>query len=184
MKIRWNWCDLFETTWTDLVYYDTVMWAAYFLGERDDRYEAAKRLVKLVNDGEKRAIVSYLLIVETIYTIRKRIVLRSKSPDDCRLRDAKRGSNSFEDYVVKGLRTGMLILVGSDGMSGHDYKIFSKTRSVEGGVKRGKYKALGHADVEHAYWADYGRASEFHTMDSDFECLRGDPDFDVKFIVH
>lgn len=162
----------------------TVIWAAYFLGECDDHYETAKRLVKLVNDGEKRAIVSYLLIMETIYTIRKRIVLRSKSPDDIRLHDAKRSSDNFEDYVVKGLRSGKLILVRSDGISAHDHKIFAKTHSVEGDVKRGKYKALGHADVEHAYLADYGRASEFHTMDSDFECLRGDPDFGVKFIVH
>ena len=76
MKIRWSWYDLSETTRTDLVYYNTVLWAAYFLGECDDHYETAKRLVKLVNDGEKRALVSYLLIMETIYAIRKRIVLR------------------------------------------------------------------------------------------------------------
>ena len=43
---------------------------------------------------------------------------------------------------------------------------------------------LGHADVEHAYLADYGGASEFHTTDMSFVELRGDLDFSVKLVLH
>lgn len=40
-----------------------------------------------------------------------------------------------------------------------------------------RYRGLGSADIEHAYFAIYGRASTFYTTDQSFDALRKDPDF-------
>ena len=48
-----------------------------------------------------------------------------------------------------------------------------------------EYKGLGHADIEHAYFARYGGASTFYSTDQSFDDLSGDLDFSglVTFIV-
>ena len=182
-KIPWSWYDLSETTRDDLVYYDTAIWAGYFLGERDLHYQESKSLIELVEAGKKRAIVSYLLIMETMYTIRRRKVERSDSPDDAsRMSTAMDASDKFYNYVTNRMKTGRLILVESNREI--DYKIFQKYSSVRGTVKSKEYRALGYADIEHAYLADYGGAREFHTTDLSFRDLDGDPDFVVEFFVH
>ena len=50
---------------------------------------------------------------------------------------------------------------------------------------RYKYKGLGHADIEHAYFARYGGASTFYSTDKSFDDLSGDRDFSglVTFVV-
>lgn len=185
-KILWSWCDLYETTLNDLVYYDASIWVAYFLGEPDPHHPTSKHLVGLVESGEKRAIVSYLLIMETTHAIRKRIVQRSKSSITNRMMgEAVEAGDKFNDYVNNGLKSGRLVLVRSDKIPCHDKKVFKKTSSVQGIITNGKkYRALGHADVEHAYLADHGGALEFHTSDLSFNDLREDQDFNVKFVVH
>lgn len=48
-----------------------------------------------------------------------------------------------------------------------------------------RYRGLGSADIEHAYFAIYGEASTFYTTDQSFNALRKDPDFnsiDFKII--
>ena len=138
-----------------------------------------------MENGEKRVIVSYLLIMETIYVIRKQSVKRSKRSDTASTLYAARAlSDEFKDYVMGGIGKGELVLVESDGISGHGRKVFQKTSSVQGTIKNRGYRALGHADIEHAYLADYGGAREFHTTDLSFRDLDGDPDFGVKFVVH
>lgn len=182
------------------------------MGAGDNHYQTSKDLIELMKNGEKRVVVSYLLIMETIHVIRKRSVKRSKISDTASVLDAARAlSNEFKDYVMSGVGKGEIVLVESDGISGHGYRIFQKASSVQGTVRnrRGytrspksrrsahrkpqparlrigcrEYRALGHADIEHAYLADYGGAREFHTMDLSFRDLDGDPDFAVKFVVH
>ena len=185
-KIPWSWCDLYETVRNDLVYYDSGIWVAYFLGEADHHHEISKYLVGLVEKGEKRAVVSYLLIMEATHVIRRRVVQRSKNLDPVHsLNAAMKVSSRFTDYVNNGLDTGRLILARSDGIACHDQQVFKKMSSVQGEI-RGKrdYRELGHADIEHAYLADYGGALEFHTKDRSFKDLDLDPDFTVKFVVH
>ena len=50
---------------------------------------------------------------------------------------------------------------------------------------RYEYKGLGHADIEHAYFARYGRALTFYSTDKSFDDLSGDQDFTglVTFVV-
>jgi len=43
--------------------------------------------------------------------------------------------------------------------------------------KKYRYKALGHADIEHAYFALYSSAVLFYSTDTSFEDLRNDSDF-------
>ena len=45
-------------------------------------------------------------------------------------------------------------------------------------IERYQYKALGHADLEHAYLAKYAGASLFYSTDKSFRDLIGNPDFD------
>ena len=40
-----------------------------------------------------------------------------------------------------------------------------------------RYRGLGSADIEHAYFAIYEGASTFYTTDQSFNALRKDPDF-------
>lgn len=42
-----------------------------------------------------------------------------------------------------------------------------------------RYRGLGSADIEHAYFAIYGGASTFYTTDQSFDALKMDPDFDL-----
>ena len=147
-KIPWSWYDLSETTPNDLVYYDTGIWAGYFLGAGDHHYQISKDLIELMKNGEKRVVVSYLLIMETIHVIRKRSVQRSKISDTASVLDSARAlSDEFKDYVMGGIGKGELVLVESDGISGHGRKVFQKTSSVRGTVRNKQYKALGHADI-------------------------------------
>ena len=185
-KILRSWCDLYETAQNDLVYYDAGIWVSYFLGGADPHHETSKRLVGLIEKREKRAIVSYLLIMETTYAIRRRVVQRSESSDpEYMLKVAVEASDRFNDYVSNGIRLGKLILTRSDRIACHDKRIFEKTSFVRGEIRKKKeYRALGHADVEHAYLADYGGALELHTLDLSFNDLSKDPDFAVKFIVY
>ena len=66
MKILWSWLDLSETASNDLVYYAGI-WVAYFLGARDPHHEISNHLIGLIEKGKKRVVVSYLLIMETVY---------------------------------------------------------------------------------------------------------------------
>lgn len=184
-KIRWSWCDLYETVRNDLVYYDTGIWAAYFLGERDHHNKISRRLVDSIENGEKRAVVSFLLISETTHVIRKRVVQRWKGSDYALAMDSAMSTScKFRDYVAGGLHSGRMILARSDGMRDHDHRVFLKASSVPSSAQNKTYKALGHADVEHAYLAGYGGASQFHTVDRSFRDLADDPDFGVAFVVH
>lgn len=155
------------------------------MGERDPHYRTSEPLVRLVESGQKRAVVSYLLIMETAYVLRKRSVQYSDDNDAESLTNAAlKASIRFYDYMVKGLGTGKLIMVRSDGKPCHDSKIFHKSSSVVGPTQSKNYREMGHSDVEHAYLADYGGALEFHTADLAFSALKDDPDFSVKFVVH
>lgn len=80
MKILWSWLDLSETASNDLVYYAGI-WVAYFLGARDPHHEISNHLIGLIEKGKKRVVVSYLLIMETVYAIRKRSVRYQKISD-------------------------------------------------------------------------------------------------------
>lgn len=44
-------------------------------------------------------------------------------------------------------------------------------------TKKYRYKGLGHADLEHVFFAIHGRASAFYTLDWGFDVLKHDPDF-------
>lgn len=149
----------------------------------DDYHQISRDLIGLVEKGEKRAIVSYLLIMETIYVIRRWTVQHSESSDNTyRMEEARAASDRFYNYVMNLMKMGRLILVRSNKI--HDHEIFQKQISMPGTVRNKRYKVLGHADIEHAYLADYGGAREFHTTDLSFRDLDGDPDFAVKFVIH
>lgn len=70
------------------MYYDTGVWVAYMLGDKDDYYPVCKPLIENIETRKKIAIVSYLTIMETIHALRRRIVEKSDftgdSKDECR----------------------------------------------------------------------------------------------------
>ena len=56
--------------------------------------------------------------------------------------------------------------------------------SSPGSVNKYQYKALGHADIEHAYFARYNSVSIFCSADTSFHGLKNDPDFSpIKFQI-
>ena len=58
----------------------------------------------------------------------------------------------------------------------HENKCPSCNNTQES-VKKYQYKGLGHADIEHAYFALYDFVSFFYSSDTSFKDLIKDPDF-------
>ncbi len=76
-----------------LVYYDTNIWVGYMLGSKDRHYVRCKALVENIKNGKKVAIVSYLVMMETIHVLRERVVARGGFiGDDRNELDSKRTS--------------------------------------------------------------------------------------------
>lgn len=77
-----------EATDGRLVYYDANIWVAYMQGSVDKYYHTAKTLIDDVEDGKRIAIVPHLVILETVFVIRKRQAYRAIKKGKATDRDA------------------------------------------------------------------------------------------------
>ena len=61
-----------------LVYYDANIWIALMLGNTDQFFPQARLLIDNVRSGKNIAVVSDLVILETIQVLRRRITENSQ----------------------------------------------------------------------------------------------------------
>ena len=176
------------------------------LGDRDEYYAMCKPLIDRVKNGEKVAVVSYLVILEAIHVLRRRTIAKSEFGGSGRdeynknISTAKTLVRGFMSEIYKLSEEKKIIIAIHDKTTLHHHhrttmkklnSYFGYVRTVsvcpyceQGRVgRRGnnacpscnanhkpiskyQYKALGHADIEHAYLATYSSVSLFYSTDT------------------
>ena len=214
-KARWSGCDLSEMS-NDLVYYDTNIWIAWMRGKSDKFFPQAKKLVDEVLSGKKIAVMSQLVLLETIHALRQKIA--QNSPYDNRntnKHDIQTQINKTVQQFLNSVRImvedgHVIILNPSASVASHHNRVLQKSVKYFGylriigicpycengwvgrhasntcghcghtknSIKKYNYKGLGHADLEHAFFALSGHATEFYSADKSFMDLKNDSDFD------
>ena len=169
-------------------------------GSSDRFFESAKRLVDDVILGKKVVVVSYVVILETIHALRRRITENYKSersPDDthhAQIRNTiDRIIQVFLSSVCNLARKGHVVLIDpSVSMTDHHALILHKMTQYFGHIRAGRpnrtpeyrYMGLGHVDFEHAFLAKLYNVRTFYSSDLSFEHLDGDDDFkDMRFEI-
>lgn len=173
----------------NLVYYDTNIWVAWMRGRSDKFFPQSQALVDRIISGKNVAIVSNLILLETIDVLRKRIVKNSQmgdAPEDHAAirRKIDAVTEKFLNLICKMSENKQVLMVRpSLHVEEHHARVLTKFRRYFGSVhtvrgqNRHRYKGLGHADFEHALLALSYMVPEFYTADNSFEDLKGDSDF-------
>lgn len=195
------------------VYYDTGIWVSYIVGPSDRYFADCKPLIDDVRRGDRIAVVSHPLIMETQYALRKKYARAPAfdMPEPGYARQATQPAVDRFAAVMKSLMEGNMATLPSYGMGVGDYHeemagwyggYCGRFRQISvcrgcgshfpwagrGGAcmscgaayepsVRHRYGMLSPADMEHAYLARHGLASEFYTNDAAFDDLNGDPRF-------
>ena len=81
-------------------YYDANIWIAHMLGSADLFYCVCKPLIDDIENGRKIVLVTHLVIMETIYALRRRLVEKNISGTN----DTDVLTTEVEEYVVKFIR--------------------------------------------------------------------------------
>ncbi len=186
------------------------------LGSQDGFYSTCKPLIEDIESKKVVAVFSYLTMLETIHTLRRRKIEKSSftggSRSECESKKAP-AEVIVRDFVrvIRELSSQQKILIPRPKMTLFDHhstvvrkikQYFGYIRTMSycpicesGYVKRDEkikcpscgdekeslkkyqYKALGHADLEHAFCAKYANVPVFYSTDKSFSDLNGDPDF-------
>ena len=198
------------------VYYDTNIWVAWMLGSTDEFFPKARLLIDNVCSGKNIAIVSNLVILETIHVLRRKITENSQYVGSNR-----ENYDNLERQINKKIRIfiGSIIAMANDkkifipkshlSIAAHHSMVLEKSRSYFGYLRtisicsnckkrsarrsvqdtckhcnsandlihRYDYKGLGHADLEHVFFARSNYVKEFHSADKSFKGLTKDSDF-------
>ncbi len=176
----------------DLVYYDTNVWVAYALGSQDHFYSVCKPLITDIENGRKTAVVSYLILMETIHVLRTKIAKSKSMGDDTSIHQKtnviNETVNQFIEWIDSLAKQQKIVFAETDkNILDHYSIIFKKLRNYFGNLippspdnassKKFEYKGLNHNDIEHAYFAMYSKAPTFYSTDKSFSDLLQDPDF-------
>lgn len=178
----------------DLVYYDTNIWVAYMLGEKDRLHSKSEELITNIEKRYKIAIVSHLVLMETIHVLRTRIVQKSQVNDGSQInRDVNNATEKFIK-LIRDLEISNKIIVAAPHKSIFEHQIyaFNHLRNYFGTKiyssrrrkhkKQYRYVGLNHTDIEHACLAMYSKVSEFYSGDLLFEKLFCNPPFNsIRF---
>ena len=170
-------------------------------GSADRFFGSAKELVDDVILGRKVVVVSYVVILETIHTLRRRITENYKSersqdgtPRHIQIRnEIDKITDMFLSLVYDLARKGHILLIEpSVSITDHHVLVLRKMKQYFGRIRTGspsrtpeyRYMGLGHADLEHAFLAKLCNVGTFYSSDLSFEHLDNDDDFkDMRFEI-
>lgn len=179
-----------------LIYFDSSIWLSYLLQDR--HYLDAEKSLKRVEEGDDKALISTLIMLEIIEVIRKRMTENENYiglTPDVRQRiktsvDVK--TREFIDKVTKLVAQGKAEINNPDEpLSGYlketltlffpnfgeitefDYCFICERKTS----MRYRYRGLGHYDMQHAMNARDCNAKEIVSVDKAFSQLRNIPQF-------
>ena len=190
-----------ETVVPRLVYYDTNIWIAWMRGNTDKLFPQAQLLIDNVLSGKNIAVVSYLVILETIHVLRRKITENSpyvgssrENYDNLEEQINKKVDNFIKSVYTMAKDGKILIPKPSLSIAAHHSMVLGKSKSYFGYLRtvstcsqcktkrarrrsaqdvcihcnranslthRYDYKGLGHADLEHIFFARSSRVKEF-----------------------
>ena len=121
------------------VVYDTNVWVSCMLGEEDRFYHSCKPLIEDIEQDRCVAVVSYLIIMESIYAIRRRLTERFRwDGADASAKEAlvEERSKKFIDFITElSGRKKIMIVMPEESVAKHHSAILKKLRSLSGYVK-------------------------------------------------
>jgi predicted nucleic acid-binding protein len=180
---------------------DSSVWIAYLLKDQGDK---ADRIIDRLKQGDEKALVSTLVILEVMDVMRKRITEREnfqgmsatakqqvEAKADAKIRE-------FMDMLTKLAKQGKVAIVDPDigliqylgkvlGVHQHDFGELLKSdycpicRAPMS--PRYRYKGPGLWDIQHAFNARECTAQEIISFDQGFDQLRGIHQFDALKIT-
>lgn len=199
-----------------LVYYDANIWIAWMRGSTDKLFSQARLLIDNVLSGKNIAVVSYLVILETIHVLRRKIAENSQYVGSSHENyenleeQINEGINNFIKSVYTMANDKKILMPKPNiSVTTHHSRVLEKSRSYFGYLRtistcsrckrrraersaqgicercnhannlthRYDYRGLGHADLEHVFFARSNRVKEFHSADKSFTGLTEDSDF-------
>lgn len=176
-----------------ILYYDSSVWSSYILGHSDIHFEESEKQIQRLYKGHQ-AVVSYLVILEVMGVIRKRIVERENFTgqlnDDLKkeLREKiKQKISQFFSLLIR-LKNEDKIRIRIPDIPLEDYfkTVLKHYKNTDNDISisgfKLKYKELGHYDLQHAIHAA-AFANEFITNDHAFKYLNGTSAFSHLAIV-
>ncbi len=190
-----------------LVYFDSCMWISHFLQENlNERAQTVQQLIEQIeNDGEV-ILVSYLVLLEVLEVMRKRIAERESYTnfDDDKKKEIKDKVQEKADIFLESIsqlaKDRKVAFINSqeplDKWLKTTYSIFkvsfgdvSTPNYISSGGKKNSpkchYKGVGHYDIQHALTAKEFFAKDLHTFDQGFAELEDYPDFKgINFCVY
>lgn len=184
------------------IYFDTSVFIRYFIGDPDIVNSQVDTQIERFNSGRDVAVVSYLVLLEVVEVIRKRVIQREQFNGDGpqekeRIREkVNKKVKEFMNYITQLSDAGkMLILNSKSLLEEHlgrslkelmaiDYRIYNYD---ECGICRRPinreyaFKGLGQVDIQHAIIAKSTQCDEIVSADRWFNTLSGRKEFsDIK----
>ena len=192
-------------------------------GSSDKFFLPAQGLINKVLSGDKVAVVSQLVLLETIHALRQKIAENSPHAGSTPEKYGKVQSQigmmvqDFLNRVHTMARDGKILMVKPNvSVATHYARVLKKSTDYFGylrtisvcpycksgwvgrqarnacehcghaanSIQKYSYKGLGHADLEHAFFALSNRVREFHSADKSFDELNRDSDFkNIRFHI-
>ena len=192
-------------------------------GNSDKFFLQAQKLINKVLAGEKVAVVSQLVLLETIHALRQKIAENSPHAGSTSEKYGKiqrqigRIVRDFLNTIYAMARDGKILIVKPNvSVATHHARVLKKSIDYFGylrtisvcpycksgwvgrqarnacghcghavnSIQKYSYKGLGHADLEHAFFALSNHVSEFHSADKSFDELNHDSDFkSIRFHI-
>ena len=176
------------------IYIDASVWLDYFLPDKEESYQMAKRQIERLKDESDHFLISFLVMMEIIGVIRQRVVEREKHTglSDEKKQEIKIKANTAVERILSSLvalenqhRLMMVNPVGdaSDFHSQSLHKLRDLDLNAFGEIedrrmcskchqllpnRKNKLVCLGHYDFQHAFIARQHHASEIVSFDRAF----------------
>lgn len=190
-----------------LVYFDSSIWVSHFLQEDlNGRAQTVQQLIEQIEKDDEIILVSYLVLLEVLEVMRKRITEREPYTifDEDKKKEIKDKVQEKTDIFLESIsqlaQDRKVAFINSqeplDKWLTKTYSIFrvsfgdvSTPNYISSGGKKNSpkchYKGIGHYDIQHALTAKEFFAKDLHTFDQGFAELENYPDFKgIKFCVH
>jgi predicted nucleic acid-binding protein len=182
-----------------LIYFDTSVFIRHFIGDPSITESQVDLQFKRINSGQDTAVVSYLVLLEVVEVIRKRIIQREHFNGDGQeeIDKIKEKVNSkvkeFMSYVKQLSYEGKLQILNSkisfeehlvhslNELMSISYNIynFNKCSVCRHPINpEYSFKGLGQVDIQHAVIAKNIQCDEFVSADQWFKTLIGKKEFE------
>ncbi|MFA5221633.1 MAG: hypothetical protein WC391_05050 [Methanoregula sp.] len=179
------------------IYIDSSTWLDYFLPDRQENYQNAKRQIERIRDVSDYFLISSLVVMEIVGVVRQRVVEREiySNLSDEKKREIKIKANSEVQRILQGLlaleNQHRLMVVNPSGDASDflnqslcllrnlnineigDIESRNRCSKCHGNLPNPKYKlvCLGHYDFQHAFIARQHHATEIVSSDRAFRYL-------------